>query len=278
MARSRRGVLRLRPSRAGYPARGGGLWLRMILPAGLRAWLVPSGCTVSTQPSWCSMTWWCQVQKSLMFQRLVCPPSARCTTWCASHPDAGWSQPPGCWQVWSRSATRRRMWTGMSSVWPWFAFSTYPWEGWTTSTRKAETAAQGSIIRASERDLRRGRVGAHPARQRRQAGAAARWRVVARFKDDGCSGLPGWSPVCGRSGLPRWGAAVRVPSVRPAVRVRALRADARARRGTGRPSGRSLTVIAARPSARAGWGMTGMVGLATYARAVGSAQHATGAI
>ncbi len=29
--------------RAGYPARGGGLWLRIILPAGLVTWLVPSG-------------------------------------------------------------------------------------------------------------------------------------------------------------------------------------------------------------------------------------------
>ena len=29
--------------RAGYPGRGGGLWLRMILPAGLVTWLVPSG-------------------------------------------------------------------------------------------------------------------------------------------------------------------------------------------------------------------------------------------
>jgi hypothetical protein len=29
-------------------------WLRMIFPAGLRTWLVPSGRTVSAQPSWCS--------------------------------------------------------------------------------------------------------------------------------------------------------------------------------------------------------------------------------
>jgi hypothetical protein len=42
---------------AGYPGRGGGEWLRMIFPAGLVAWLVPSGCTRSSQPSWCSSTW-----------------------------------------------------------------------------------------------------------------------------------------------------------------------------------------------------------------------------
>ena len=33
--------------RAGYPGRGGGLWLRMIFPAGLRARLVPSAWTVA---------------------------------------------------------------------------------------------------------------------------------------------------------------------------------------------------------------------------------------
>jgi hypothetical protein len=34
----------------------GGLWLRMILPAGLVTWLVPSGWTVRVQPSSCSRT------------------------------------------------------------------------------------------------------------------------------------------------------------------------------------------------------------------------------
>jgi hypothetical protein len=48
--------------RAGYPGLGGGLWLRMIFPPGLRTWLVPSGWTVSFQPSLCSTTWWCQWQ------------------------------------------------------------------------------------------------------------------------------------------------------------------------------------------------------------------------
>jgi len=47
-------------------------------------------------------------------------------------------------------------------------------------------------------------------------------------------GFPDGPPV---REMPR---CVLVPSVRPAVRVRALRADARARGGTGRPSGRSL--------------------------------------
>ena len=42
--------------RAGYPGRGGGLWLRMVLPSGLWTWLVPSGWTVSVQPSSCSTT------------------------------------------------------------------------------------------------------------------------------------------------------------------------------------------------------------------------------
>jgi hypothetical protein len=32
----------------------------------------------------------------LMLTRLVRPPSARCTTWCGSHAEAGWSHPPGC--------------------------------------------------------------------------------------------------------------------------------------------------------------------------------------
>ena len=41
----------------GYPGPGGGLWLRMIFPPGLRTWLVPSGWTVSVQPIWCSTTW-----------------------------------------------------------------------------------------------------------------------------------------------------------------------------------------------------------------------------
>ena len=40
----------------GHPGRGGGLWLRMILPVGLRTWLVPSGWTIRVQPIWCSMT------------------------------------------------------------------------------------------------------------------------------------------------------------------------------------------------------------------------------
>jgi hypothetical protein len=44
------------PGRAAYPGRGGGLWLRMIFPAGLLTWLVPSGWAVSVQPSWCSTT------------------------------------------------------------------------------------------------------------------------------------------------------------------------------------------------------------------------------
>jgi hypothetical protein len=46
----------------GYPGWGGGLWLRMIFPWGLVAWLVPSGWTVSCQPSWCRTTWWCHQQ------------------------------------------------------------------------------------------------------------------------------------------------------------------------------------------------------------------------
>ena len=53
---------------------------------------------------------------------------------------------------------------------------------------KRETAAQGSIIRAAERDLPQSRVGARPAGRRRPACAAARV-VVARFKDDGYSAL-----------------------------------------------------------------------------------------
>ncbi len=36
-------MLVLSQDRAGHPDLDGGLWLRMILPAGLRAWLVPSG-------------------------------------------------------------------------------------------------------------------------------------------------------------------------------------------------------------------------------------------
>src|SRR5215472_6640733 len=42
--------------RAGSPGAGGGLWLRMIVPSGRVTWLVPSGWTVSVQPSWCSTT------------------------------------------------------------------------------------------------------------------------------------------------------------------------------------------------------------------------------
>jgi len=44
------------PLPVGYPGPGGGLWLRMVFPAGLRTWLVPSGWTVSCQPSSCSTT------------------------------------------------------------------------------------------------------------------------------------------------------------------------------------------------------------------------------
>jgi hypothetical protein len=36
-------VARAVPGGAGYPGRGGGLWLRMVLPVGLVTWLVPSG-------------------------------------------------------------------------------------------------------------------------------------------------------------------------------------------------------------------------------------------
>ena len=42
---------RHRDSRVGHPGRGGGAWLRMVFPAGLVTWLVPSGWTVSCQPS-----------------------------------------------------------------------------------------------------------------------------------------------------------------------------------------------------------------------------------
>jgi hypothetical protein len=37
------GSSRVIPARAGHPGRGGALWLRMIFPAGLVTWLVPSG-------------------------------------------------------------------------------------------------------------------------------------------------------------------------------------------------------------------------------------------
>jgi len=50
------------PTVAGYPGRGGGLWLWMVLPSGLVIWLVPSGWTVSFQPSSCISTWWCHQQ------------------------------------------------------------------------------------------------------------------------------------------------------------------------------------------------------------------------
>ena len=64
------------------------------------------------------------------------------------------------------------------------------------------------------------------ARERRASSAPA-CRIAARsWSLRGCRALP----PC-----------VLVPSVRPAVGVRALRADARARPGTGRPPGRSLT-------------------------------------
>ena len=48
----------------------------------------------------------------------MCPPSARWVTWWGSQLEAGWSQRPGNWHVWSRRATRRRRWRGMSSVCP----------------------------------------------------------------------------------------------------------------------------------------------------------------
>jgi hypothetical protein len=44
------------PGGAGYPGRGGGLWLRMVFPVGLVTWLVPSGKASRTQPSWWSTT------------------------------------------------------------------------------------------------------------------------------------------------------------------------------------------------------------------------------
>ena len=50
------------PGGGGYPGRGGGPWLRMILPSGLWTWLAPSGWTVRVQPSSCSTTWWCHQQ------------------------------------------------------------------------------------------------------------------------------------------------------------------------------------------------------------------------
>ena len=74
------------------------------------------------------------------------------------------------------------------------------------------------------------------ARERRASSAPA-CRIAARS----------WS-LMGCRAVPR---CVAVPSVRPAVRVRALRADARARPGTGPPPGRSLTVTAPRACARA---------------------------
>jgi hypothetical protein len=50
--------------------------------------------------------------------RLVRPPSWRWITWWTSQPAVGWSQPRGCWHVWSPSVTRRRRCTGTSSVCP----------------------------------------------------------------------------------------------------------------------------------------------------------------
>jgi AcrR family transcriptional regulator len=43
-------------SRVVTRGRDGGLWLRMIFPAGLVTWLVPSAWAVSVHPSWCSTT------------------------------------------------------------------------------------------------------------------------------------------------------------------------------------------------------------------------------
>jgi hypothetical protein len=79
------------------------------------------------------------------------------------------------------------------------------------------------------------------------AGSSIRSGSPLAIRERRASSAPA-SRMVSRSGMPR---CVLVPSVRPGVRVRALRADARARGGTGRPSGRSLTATDPQGCARA---------------------------
>ena len=74
-----------------------------------------------------------------------------------------------------------------------------------------------------------------------------RFAPVVHIRERRASSAPAFRMVS-RSGMPQ---CVVVPSVRPVVRLRALRADARARGGTGRPSGRPLMVTGPRGTAPA---------------------------
>ncbi len=100
----------------GYPGRAGGLWLwsTLVLP-GFHAVVVPSGFRTSVPPH--------PVDDNLVVEQnrthsrvLVLPPFFLCLTWCTSHAEAGWLQPPAHRQCLSRRVTALRIPAGMVSA------------------------------------------------------------------------------------------------------------------------------------------------------------------
>ncbi len=95
-------------SHPGQPA--GGPWLcRVVVPSGLVAVVVASGCRVRVQPWRWIMTRWWNGHSSTQSRTLVGPPSALCRTWWTWQAAAPWVQPPGQRQCWSRRMTALRM-------------------------------------------------------------------------------------------------------------------------------------------------------------------------
>src|SRR6184192_839542 len=102
-----------------YPALAGGPWLWSTLVLSLfHAVVVPSGFSTRVQPHRWIAIWWWKLQSRTQSLVLVLPPCFLCLTWCTSHADAGWLQPPDHRHVRSRSATALRIPAGTVSAYP----------------------------------------------------------------------------------------------------------------------------------------------------------------